>query len=411
MSLIYNLFIYLYSGFIHLFSIISPKAKLWIQGRKGLFSRISAELSSMENIVWIHAASLGEFEQGRPVIEEIKHTYPGYKILLTFYSPSGFEVRKNYPHADFIYYLPADTPRNARKFTRIVQPKVVIFIKYEFWFNFIKGFEGRNIPFFVISAIFRKDQHFFKWYGSWFRKMLRKVTCFFVQNRESKDLLDSAGVANVIVSGDTRFDRVYEASKNSHLFPDIVKFTDGKKTLLIGSSWQPEEDLVFSILDRLRDIKIIIAPHEVHESRIKSIESRFREFHPVRYSRFDPENIGGQRVLIIDSIGILSGLYRHCDMAFIGGGFGKGIHNILEACTFGKPVIFGPHYRKFKEAVDLIQMKGAFCVNSVEELFNVLESLFKDTNRYQNCSDVCRNYIDQNRGATKTIIQRIGEYL
>jgi len=411
MSLIYNLLIYFYFGFIYSGSLFNKKAQKWINGRKDLFNKISDEIGSGQNIIWIHAASLGEFEQGRPVIEALRQHKPAYKILLTFFSPSGYEVRKSFNQADFIYYLPIDTKLNARKFIGLVNPKIVIFIKYEYWFNYIHELHRHEIPLFIISAILRKDQYFFKWYGGWFRKMLKKITFFFVQDKVSQESLKSIGINNVLISGDTRFDRVYDSAKKVLDIPWVEKFTSGNKVLLLGSSWPPDEALVLLTLKKTEGIKIIIAPHEVHESRIKSIEAKFTEFNPIRYSQISESSFDSSVVLIIDSIGILSGLYRYCDVALIGGGFGTGIHNILEACTFGKPVVFGPNYRKFREAVDMLKIGGAFCVTSDKELFVILDRLLNDKNYYRERSSICSGFIDQNRGATDMVLSKIKDYL
>jgi 3-deoxy-D-manno-octulosonic-acid transferase len=394
-----------------LISLFNKKADQWIKGRKNLFERISGEIGSSENIIWFHAASLGEFEQGRPVIEAFRQLNPTYKILLTFFSPSGFEVRKKYSGADFIYYLPLDTKKNARKFIRLVRPKIAIFIKYEFWFNYISELYRLQIPLFTISAIFREDQHFFKWYGGWFRKKLEKITYFFVQDQNSLELLKSIGINQVMRSGDTRFDRVFELSKRTTEFPIMDLFKTGKKILLLGSSWPPDEELIQKAIEDRNDLKIIIAPHEVHESRIASIESKFSHLNLIRYTKADENSVRLADILIIDTIGILSGLYHYCDIAFIGGGFGKGIHNILEAVTFGKPVIFGPNYQKFKEAIDLIRFEGAFSVKNSDELSAIINRLLNDSNFYKKSSETCVEFVIKNCGATGQILKKINEYL
>jgi len=411
MSLIYNLTIFFYHGFIYFLSLFNKKAEQWIIGRKNLFERISREIGAAENIIWFHAASLGEFEQGRPVIEAFRQLNPSYKILLTFFSPSGYEIRKKYSGADFIFYLPVDTKKNAGRFIRLIRPKMAVFIKYEFWFNYMSELYHQQIPLFTISAIFREDQHFFKWYGGWFRKKLKKITFFFVQDQNSYDLLKTIGINQVIVSGDTRFDRVFELSKRTTEFPINDLFKAGKKILLLGSSWPPDEELIHKTIVDRNDLKIIIAPHEVHENRITSIESKFSDLKPIRYSKADEDSVKKAGVLIIDSIGILSGLYRYCDMAFIGGGFGKGIHNILEAVTFGKPVIIGPNYQKFKEATDLIRFEGAFSVKNSEELSAIIDRLLNDSGFYKKSSETCVEYVVKNCGATGQILKKINAYL
>jgi 3-deoxy-D-manno-octulosonic-acid transferase len=362
------------------------------------------------NIIWFHAASLGEFEQGRPVMEAFRKKYPSYKILLTFFSPSGYEIRKNYEGADYIFYLPIDTPGNAKRFITLVNPKIVVFIKYEFWFNYIRILHQKQVPLFIISAIFRKEQYFFKWYGSWFRKMLSKFTFFFVQNDESLELLKSIGIEKVMKSGDTRFDRVKEIASNKKSFPLIEKFAAGYKVLLAGSSWPPDEAIIQKLPeDKAR--KIIIAPHEIHEEHIAAIENRLGKEKTLRYSKADETSILTAEILIVDGMGFLSSLYQYCDVAYIGGGFGKAIHNILEAVTFGKPVIFGPAYHKFKEAVDLIELGGAFTVKNEQEFITIFGKLNSDREFYDRASAICKAYVKENCGATESILRKVRDYI
>jgi len=408
MSLLYNISIYSYHLLISVSSLFNEKARLWLMGRKNIFFSLSDIINTKDKFVWFHVASLGEFEQGRPVIEAFREKFPQYKILLTFFSPSGYEIRKDYKGADFIFYLPIDTKINAQKFIQIVNPKLAIFIKYEFWFNYLDVLHKKNIPVFIISAIFRKEQHFFKWYGGWFRKMLKKITFFFVQNRSSLELLDSIGIKNAKISGDTRFDRVFAISQKTQKYPLVAKFTEGKKVFLAGSTWQPDEELIEQLADKNKnDIKFIIAPHEVHEERIRSLISRFGKHKVLRHSESDEININHADILIIDGIGFLSSLYQYCDVAYIGGGFGKGIHNILEAATFGKPVIFGPNYFKFQEAVELISQGGAISVNNINELFKNTDKLLKEADYYRTCSEICKNYIISKCGATHIILDNL----
>lgn len=356
-------------------------------------------------VVWFHAASLGEFEQGRPVIEALRQKFPHYKILLTFFSPSGYEIRKNYAGADYVYYLPADTPGNARRFIEIVKPEFAIFIKYEYWFNYLAEMHKNEIPVFIVSAIFRPKQIFFQWYGTWFLNHLKKITMFFVQNESSFKLLDNAGIKQLMLSGDTRFDRVASIVSLQNENPIVEAFCSGNKIILGGSTWPPDEKLLESYLKNTdKNIKLIIAPHEIHEERIRSIEQLFGHFNTQRYSMATPQNVHQSRVLIIDSIGFLSGLYRYCHVACIGGGFGKGIHNILEAVTFGKPVIFGPAYKKFDEAVALIQKGGAFTVSNENDHHYHLNQILTDDAFYYKTSLICRQFIATNTGATKIIL-------
>lgn len=412
MSYLYNITIHLYLLLIRVSGLFNDKARLWLKGRNNIIKRISEQINSKEDIVWFHAASLGEFEQGRPVIEAFRQKFPDYKILLTFFSPSGYEVRKDYKNADYIFYLPIDTKSNARKFVQTVNPKLVIFIKYEFWFNYLNELHKNNIPTFIISAIFRKEQHFFKWYGGWFRKKLKCINRFFVQNRESLELLNSIGINNVGVSGDTRFDRVFAIAQQAKKFPLIEKFINDKKVFLGGSTWQPDEELIEHLTNKFKDnLKFIIAPHEIDKERIKSVLTTFNKHKVLKYSEANEDNVQNADVLIIDGIGFLSGLYQYCDIAYIGGGFGKGIHNILEAVTFGKPVIFGPNYQKFAEAKDLVGLKGAFNISNERELLEITDSLIRNQTILRSSSLICKKYIENKRGATKVVLNFIQKSL
>ncbi len=409
MSLLYNLIIHFYNFLIRLSSLFNPKAKLWIAGRKNIFERIRQEIPDGENTAWFHCASLGEFEQGRPVIEQFKKLYPKLKIVLTFFSPSGYKIRKNYKEADYIFYLPIDTPKNVRKFITLTKPVIAIFIKYEFWFNYLNYLNKMNIPVLVISSIFRPEQRFFKWYGGWFRKMLGNISYFFVQNQQSANLLKSINLNNFTVSGDTRFDRVYELAQKSKKFALIEKFAGGAEIFLAGSTWPPDEEIIKSLIERgINNLKFIFAPHEVHNDRINSLQNNLGN-NVLRFSEANEKNISGAKILIIDNIGILSHLYQYAKIAYIGGGFGVGIHNILEAATFGKPVIFGPNYKKFQEARELINSGGAFSINRRDEFLDIVLQLIDNKDFYKNSSDVCKKYIEAKRGATGQILSRIGQ--
>lgn len=407
MFVLYSIVVYGYLGLIRLASLFNPKARLWLRGRRNWVQNLKKDLGTTKPVVWFHAASLGEFEQGRPVIEGFRKKYPGVKILLTFFSPSGYEVRKNYEGADFVHYLPMDTPGNVRRFLDLVRPVAAVIIKYEFWFNFLNGLHRRAIPVYIVSAIFREKQHFFRWYGGWFRKQLKKVTLFFVQNGASEKRLLDIGIINVKVSGDTRFDRVAQIAQRKKEFPLVKTFSEGKKVLLAGSSWPADEKILLPFLEKhTSDVRLIIAPHEISEERIIGLTDLFREHKPVRYSHTKPQDAINTNVLLIDGIGYLSSLYQYCDVAMIGGGFGKGIHNILEAVTFGKPVLFGPNYEKFAEARELIAEKGAFSIT--EKTFEeTVEKLLFNTREYQKASSVCQHYIREHTGATRTILEHI----
>lgn len=409
MIVLYNIAIYSYYFLVKIAALFNPKAKSWIDGRKKIFNKIASQIKTREDIAWFHAASLGEFEQGRPVMEAFRKQYPSFKILLTFFSPSGYEIRKNYEGADYIFYLPIDTPGNAKRFIQLVNPKIVVFIKYEFWFNYIRFLHQKQVPLFIISAIFRKEQHFFQWYGIWFRKMLNRFSYFFVQNQESFDLLRANGIDKVMLSGDTRFDRVKEIASNKKSFPLIEQFAAGYKVLLAGSSWPPDEAIIQKLPED-KSLRIVIAPHQIHEEHIAAIENRLGKERTLRYSKADEASIMKAEILIVDGMGFLSSLYQYCDVAYIGGGFGKAIHNILEAVTFGKPVIFGPTYHKFKEAVDLIELGGAFTIKNEQEFISVFRKLSIDREFYDRASAICKAYVEENCGATESILKKVGDY-
>ena len=414
MSFFYNFFIHSYYLAILIASAFNKKAALWISGRKNIFNKLRSIISTDDKIVWFHAASLGEFEQGRPVLEAFKKKFPEYKILLTFFSPSGYEIRKNYKEADYVFYLPIDTYANARKFIEIVKPSKVFFIKYEFWFNYLKALRKAEIPVYFISSVFREKQHFFKWYGAWFRKQLESITYFFVQNEKSKDLLNTIGLTNVIVSGDTRFDRVQDLSKKSKEFPLIEKFKNGKSLFIAGSTWQPDEEIIFDFINKKnKNLKFIIAPHETNNDRINSIckikEDKTIKFSELTSGKFKESEILNAEILVIDSVGILKHLYKYATATYIGGGFGVDIHNIQEPVTFGKPVIFGPKYHKFEEAVELVKLRGAFSITNQEELIGATEKLLNDKSYYTKCSNICKKYITSKTGATERILEIINK--
>lgn len=407
MQLLYNLSIYLYLMTIRFAALFNKKAAFWVNGRNGIWKKLEKSLKGKKKIAWFHAASLGEFEQGRPVIEAFKSKYTDYSILLTFFSPSGYEIRKNYTGVDSVFYLPMDTPGNAKQFISIVQPKIVVFIKYEFWFNYISLLHKNKIPVYIISAIFRPNQHFFKWYGGWFRKQLRSFEGFFVQDERSVKLLRSIGIDQVYQSGDTRFDRVAEIARQRKAFPLIEKFSKNHQVMLAGSTWPPDEKLIASFFQNSNPgIKLIIAPHEIGDERIQSLLLLFANYHPILFSEANEQSILDTNVLIVDGMGFLSSLYQYCHVAYIGGGFGKGIHNILEAVTFGKPVIFGPNYQKFAEARDLAGKGGAFPIDENNFTETILK-LFNDPILYKKSSKSCLNYIDEKKGATSSIMKQI----
>ncbi len=415
MRMLYTFGIHCYSAAVRVAALFNGKAAQMVAGWKKTFGRLSVAPVGKEKTAWFHASSLGEFEQARPVLESFRQQHPDYKICVTFFSPSGYEVRKNYPLADFVSYLPMDTPSNAARYVNLLRPTVVFFAKYDFWFNYLEQLHRREIPTYIFSAIFRPSQYFFKWYGVWFLKHLqRSFTHLFVQNEESVRLLQSHGVAQVSIAGDTRFDRVHTIAQGVQHYPEIETFLarrEGSKVILAGSSWEPDEDNLKHYMDHNSgNLTLILAPHVISQSHLEQIESVFAQYGCIRYSRLG-DGQGTPRVLIIDNIGMLSSLYQYADVAYIGGGFGKGIHNILEAVTFGKPVVFGPNYHKFKEACDLIAQKGAFSYVSYVQLQQHLDTLLSDPDTYHTASAVCRKYLDDNLGSTQLILSKVNEDL
>ena len=372
-----------------------------LKGEKECFDRLQ-NLNSEDKVAWFHCASLGEFEQGRPLIEEVKKQFPEYKILLSFYSPSGYESKKDYALADYVVYLPNDTKSNAKKFVKKVNPDLIFFIKYEFWYNYISALKGRRL--FQVSLILRQNQYFFSWYGKWFAKQLKNFEHFFVQNQQTANLLNKIGYKNVTISGDTRFDRVMTIANNAKSFTEIEKFCEGnQKIILAGSSWLADEKIIQQAVKNL-DIKLIIAPHVVGENHINEIQQLFPE--AILYSEL-ANNDKKSNILIINCIGILSNLYQYCDIAYIGGGFGVGIHNTLEAATFGKPICFGTNYHKFQEAIDLINLKAAYSISNQEELKQVLETLLHNEKIYNQSAEASKDYVKTKIGACKKIIEHL----
>lgn len=399
MHAIYNLFIGLYRIILRFLALFNQKIDTMLKGQKRCFD-VLRTIPSNEKIVWFHCASLGEFEQGRPLIERLKETNPEYKVLLSFYSPSGFEIRKDYSFADWVVYLPDDSESNAKRFVSIVNPYMTFFVKYEFWYNYLIALKGRRV--FQVSLIMRPNQYFFKPYGKWFAQTLGVFEHFFVQNEQTKDLLNSIGYKNVTISGDTRFDRVIQISRNTKTFPEIESFfSKGKKTLLAGSSWEADETIIASAFKQRNDLKLIIAPHLVDKNHITSIQNLFPE--SVLYSEVETNDLSKYSVLIIDCIGILSSLYKYCDIAYIGGGFGAGIHNTLEAATFGKPICFGKRYNHFQEAVDLVEREAAFAISNSEELSTILNRLCDDDVFYNNAAKASVEYTNEKAGACDRI--------
>jgi 3-deoxy-D-manno-octulosonic-acid transferase len=403
MHLLYNIGIKLFGLFVWVFSLFNEKARLFIKGRANVFDNMLETLAERKHI-WFHFASLGEFEQGRPVLEKIKERYPQKRIVITFFSPSGYEIRKDYPLAEGVFYLPLDTAENAEKLINIVDPELVIFTKYEYWYHYFKALSDRQIPLIVISAIFRPKQIFFKPYGSLHREMLRFVDAFYVQNDESRLLLESIGIESAEVSGDTRFDRVAANAFSPKTLDKISEFCNNKSVLIAGSTWPEDENLLATLLPANPDWKFIIAPHEINKKHIEQIRALIPT--AARYSSMiDGESTA--QVLIIDNIGLLSSIYQYGRIAYIGGGFGAGIHNTLEAAAFGLPVIFGPRYDKFQEAKDLIALQAAVSITNQQEL----ETAFRQFSTNNAAGSIAKGYVLAKSGSTDQIMDGIDQYL
>lgn len=403
MRIFYNLFIFLYDFCIMLASPFYEKAKLWRAGRKNIMQRLT-DVCAGEKILWIHCASLGEYEQGKPLIEKWRKEKSDHKVLVTFFSPSGYEVRKNDKTADFIFYLPIDTPKNAKKFIDIVKPQAAVFVKYEYWFNYMKELAKNRIPFYYISAIFFKKQHFFKWYGGWFRKQLSQATRFFVQDGNSAQLLKQIGINRVTIAGDTRFDRVQRIASENASVPEIEQFKGNSQLLIAGSTWAPDEKILAELFPKIKHThKLVLAPHLVHKEHINEIKRLFSNEKTVLFSEKEGKNLNDYNVFVIDTIGLLNKMYRYADVAHIGGGFETGLHNTLEPAVFGIPVFFGPHYSKFNEAIQLVKREAAFSIKSSEEMFTLWQKNIYDEQKYQQTCQNCRNYVIENLGAVEKI--------
>ncbi len=412
MGLLYRFFIFSYSLIVRVAAVFNPKARLWIAGRKNILSEIKKNVNPAGRIVWVHCASLGEFEQGRPLIEQIKSQYPDVQIFLTFFSPSGFEVRKNYALADWVYYLPVDTVFNATSLLSHLKPNLVLFVKYEFWYNYLDQLYRRHIPVIFLSVIFRPSQHFFSWYGGWFRQQLQKVTMFFVQDENSAELLSGVGIHHAEVAGDTRMDRVVSLAQNPEAFDVVAGFKSDNTLLVGGSTWPVDERLLLAALrSAAPHVRLLLAPHLVDNEHVQALVKQFAEFHPMLYTHL-PENIPSAcRVLVIDTMGMLSQLYQYADVAYIGGGFGVGIHNLPEAAVFGVPVVHGPNYNKFKEAVDLRDLGGGFPVSTEKEGVDTLLLLLQNRQIREESGAIAQNYILKNAGAANLIMEKVAAYL
>ena len=405
MTFLYNITIIIYHILIRLSSVFSVKAGQFTEGRRNWRRELLKKTGNATGYIWFHCASLGEFEQGRPLIEAIRNRYPGRKILLTFFSPSGYEIRKNYPLADVVMYLPADTSSNARFFVGTVKPVMTIFIKYEFWNNYTRILQEYETPLYLVSAIFRDNQVFFSkapW-GRWYREILGRFTHLFVQDETSAALLRGIGITRYTISGDTRFDRVAAIASGSKPIPIVEKFIAGNPAIIAGSTWKPDEEIISGFIDSHPEIKFIIAPHEVDDTHINKLEQLLKT-PSIRLSQTKENDISDCRVLIIDSIGMLSSLYRYGIIAYIGGGFGVGIHNILEAATFGLPVVFGPNYTRFREAREMVARGAAFPVKNESELKMTIGRLINNPEELKQASSMARQFVIESQGATEAIL-------
>jgi len=405
--ILYNTAIFLFLLGARIAAQFNPKAKCWLQGRRRIFERLRRTIPEGERIFWIHCASLGEFEQGRPLIEAIRAEHPEYKILLTFFSPSGYEIRKDYPGADYIFYLPADTPRNVRRFLEIVRPEIAVFVKYEFWLNYLRQLGRSSCRTFIISAIFRSEAPFFKWYGGIFRKALKCFEQIFVQNMDSGLLLNSIGVSATSMVGDTRFDRVSAIAAAAKPLPVVERFAAGQPLFIAGSTWPPDEEMLLALIAAHPEIRFVIAPHEIDRTRIESLCSRLPRPSALYTASAPESDFTDTQVLFLDTMGMLSSAYRYARYAYVGGGFGVGIHNLLEAAVFGVPLAFGPNHRRFREALELIALGAAQEISSFAELDAWFTALESDPAHYTQAGSRAARYIIEHKGATEKIMQHI----
>jgi len=408
MFFLYNLLV-VFAGFVlKIIALFSPKMKLFVEGRRAVFSDLAQKIKPSDHTIWFHTASLGEYEQGLPVIEKVKERFPNHKIVLTFFSPSGFEVRKNNAVADVTLYLPLDTRNNAAEFIRLVHPDLVFFIKYEYWPNYLNFLKKQQIPTYLISGIFRENQMFFKWYGGFYRKALDTFNHFFVQNARSKALLSQLGKNNATVSGDTRFDRVAAILEKDNSLDFISEFKNDTLTVVVGSSWPKDENLLVNYINSTNhNVKFIIAPHNIKPEQIQQLHNSITK-KTVLFSEKEGKNLSGFDVFIIDTIGILTKIYSEADLAYVGGGFGNpGVHNILEPATFGVPIVIGPNFSHFAEATALVNMEGCISISNQNELNEAFENLIQnDDIRYEK-GHICATFVQMNKNATAIIMKQI----
>ncbi len=409
MLFLYNLLLVLASQLVKVAAFFSPKIKLFVDGRKTVFETLQSKINPNDKTIWFHAASLGEFEQGLPVMEKIKQQFPNHKIVVTFFSPSGYEVRKNNTIADVTVYLPLDTQSNAQQFLKLVHPDLVFFIKYEYWPNYLNELKKQNITTYLISGIFRENQAFFKWYGGFYRNALKTFEYFFVQNESSKKLLQRLGYQNVKISGDTRFDRVVSILDRDNSLDFIARFKNNTTTIVIGSSWPKDESLLANFINRAgADVKFIIAPHNIKAGQIQELQQSITK-KSILFSEKDNQNLSDFQVFIIDTIGILTKIYSYADIAYVGGGFGNpGVHNILEPATFGIPIVVGPNYSHFAEATALVNMGGCVSINSQDGLDDAFHNLISNEDIRHEKGHICETFVQMNKGATDIILNHIG---
>lgn len=410
MLFLYNLIVQIADFSLKIVAIFSPKIKLFVDGRKPIFEILESKINPNDKTMWFHAASLGEYEQGLPVIEKIKQKFPNHKIVITFFSPSGYEVRKNNTVADVTVYLPLDTKKNAKQFLSLVHPEMVFFIKYEYWPNYLNELRKLKTPTYLISGIFRKNQLFFKWYGGFYRTALDTFTYFFVQNEISKNLLLELGKTNVAVSGDTRFDRVASILEKNNSLDFISEFINDTLTIVVGSSWPKDESLLVDFINQTSEkVKFIIAPHNIKSEQIQELKNSFTK-KTILFSEKETKNLADFDVFIIDTIGILTKIYSYADIAYVGGGFGNpGVHNILEPATFGVPIVIGPNFSHFAEATALVNLEGCISISNKNELFDVFSNLIANDDIRHEKRHICSTFVQMNKGATDIILKHISE--
>lgn len=409
MFFLYNQIVFIAGFLLKIVALFSPKMALFVKGRKDVFKTLEEKIQSSDKSIWFHAASLGEYEQGLPVIEKIKEKYPSHKIIVTFFSPSGYEVRKNNTVADCTVYLPLDTQKNAKQFIELAHPELVFFIKYEYWPNYLNELKKRNIKTYLISGILRENQAFFKWYGGFYRKALNAFDFFFVQNESSKQLLQSLGHQNVLVSGDTRFDRVSTILEKDNTLNFIAEFKDNKITIVVGSSWPKDEEIIAQYINEYsnENVKFIIAPHNIKAEQIAKLKALITK-PTALFSEKENQSLSDQQVFIIDTIGILTKIYSYADIAYVGGGFGNpGIHNILEPATFGIPIVIGPNYSHFAEATALVKLEGCVSIANNKDLLETFDDLIYKPEIRSQKGAICRQFVQQNKGATAIILNHL----